>query len=208
MELELPVTDVLLQFTLVVSAALLVQVTLERSRIPGIVGLLVLGMLIGPGGMGLLPEEPVVKLLGSLGLLYIMFIAGLEIDLDTVRSHKREAVSFGILGFALSFAPAVAVGLLMDLGWTGALLLGAALSSHTLLSYPILERSSLAFSVRWQRLSRADVSLHEGVNPPTGRVRTSIPGESRPAWGAVPAGAYLNAGRSHRDCDSPSTSAW
>jgi Kef-type K+ transport system membrane component KefB len=73
-------------------------------------------------------------------LLYIMFLAGLEIDLDMVESHKLEAIGFGVLTFALSLVPAVAVGLLIGYGWIGALLVGAALSSHTLLAYPILER--------------------------------------------------------------------
>jgi Kef-type K+ transport system membrane component KefB len=143
MEFQLPVSDVILQFTTVVAAALVVQVTLERSRIPGIVGLLLLGMTMGPGGLAILPEEPVVELLGSIGLLYIMFLAGLEIDLDIVRGHKGESATFGLLGFALSLVPAVGVGLLMGMGWAGALLLGAALSSHTLLSYPIIDRLGL-----------------------------------------------------------------
>jgi Kef-type K+ transport system membrane component KefB len=143
MGFQLPVTDVILQFTIVVAAALVVQVTLERSRIPGIVGLLVLGMMVGPGGLAILPEEPVVELLGSIGLLYIMFLAGLEIDLDIVRSHQGESATFGLLGFSLSLVPAVGVGLLMGMEWAGALLLGAALSSHTLLSYPIIDRLGL-----------------------------------------------------------------
>lgn len=141
--MALPVADVILQFTIVVAAALVVRLTLERSQIPGIVGLLVLGMLAGPGGLAILPEEPVVELLGSVGLLYIMFMAGLEIDMDVVRHHKRETGGFGLLAFALTLIPAIAVGLIAGLEWGGALLLGAALSSHTLLSYPIVERLGL-----------------------------------------------------------------
>lgn len=140
MELTLPITDVVLQFAVVLAAALVVQLSLEHSRVPGIVGLLLLGMIVGPGGLAILPQEPVIELLGSIGLLYIMFLAGLEIDLETVRGHKREAVSFGLLAFALSFVPVAAIGLAMGMEWMGALLLGAALSSHTLVAYPIIER--------------------------------------------------------------------
>lgn len=143
MNLELPTTDVVLQLTIVVTAALIVQVTMERSRIPGIIGLLVLGMVVGPGGLAVLPDEPVVELLGSIGLLYIMFLAGLEIDLDVVRNHKAEAFGFGLLAFVLSLMPAVGLGLIMGLSWAGAVLIGAALSSHTLVSYPIVERLGL-----------------------------------------------------------------
>jgi hypothetical protein len=66
MEITLPVTDVVLQFAIVLAAALAVQLTFEHSRVPGVVGLLLLGMVIGPGGLAVLPQEPVVELLGSI----------------------------------------------------------------------------------------------------------------------------------------------
>lgn len=141
---ELPVEDVIIQFAVVVVAALVVRLTFERTRVPGLIGLILLGMAIGPGGGGILPDEPVVDLFGSIGLLYIMFIAGAEIDLDLVQDRKREAASFGALAFAFSFAPIFGVALMFDLGLSGALLLGAALSSHTLVAYPIISRFGLA----------------------------------------------------------------
>ena len=144
MELELPIEDVVLQFTLVLTAAMIVEIAFERSRIPGLVGLLILGMLIGPGGLAVLPDGPVVELLGSIGLLYIMFLAGFEIDLEVVRHHKRQAVGFGLLAFVLSFVPAIAAGWMLGMSWPGAILLAAALSSHTLLAYPIVRRLGLA----------------------------------------------------------------
>lgn len=143
MGLELPIGDVILQFTVLVTVSLVVQLTIERLHLPGLVGLLVIGMLIGPDGLAILPREPVVDLLGTVGLIYIMFLAGLEIDLEVVESHKRESLTFGLLAFTLSLVPAVGVGLLMGYGWSGAVLLGAALSSHTLLAYPIIERLRL-----------------------------------------------------------------
>jgi len=139
-----PIEDVIAQFAVVVVAALLVQLLFERTRVPGIIGLLLLGMAIGPGALSILPTEPVIELFGSLGLLYIMFLAGAEIDLDHVRSHKREAGSFGVLAFVLSFVPATGLALLFGLDWPGALLIGAALSSHTLVAYPMVSRFGLA----------------------------------------------------------------
>jgi Kef-type K+ transport system membrane component KefB len=142
--MEFPLEDVILQFTVVVAAALTVQLLFQRSRVPGIIGLLLLGMVIGPDALGVLPQEPVVELFGSLGLLYIMFIAGAEIDLGLVRRRKSETISYGVAAFLLSFVPAVAAGLLFGLEWPGALLLGAALSSHTLVAYPIVSAQGLA----------------------------------------------------------------
>jgi Kef-type K+ transport system membrane component KefB len=139
-----PIEEPVLQFTLLVLAALIAQLTVERAHLPGLLGLLVLGMLLGPGGLEVLPREPVVDFLGHIGLVYIIFLAGLEIDLDVAADHKAEAIQFGALGFTLSFIPAFALGLLvLDHDLAGAVLLGALLSSHTLLAYPVIERLGL-----------------------------------------------------------------
>jgi Kef-type K+ transport system membrane component KefB len=137
--MELPVTDPIYQFAVLVAAALLVQLTLERLRLPGITGLLLIGMLLGPGGIGVLPREPVVSFLGSVGLIYIMFLAGLEIDLGVAREHKQETVFFGLVGFSFTLALGTGAGLLIGQSLAGALLIGTAVASHTLLAYPIVE---------------------------------------------------------------------
>lgn len=142
-DVSFPLEDTILQFTLVVLIVLLVQRVFHRVPVPGLVGLLVVGMLIGPGGAQILPAEPVMELLGSIGLLFIMFLAGLEIDLDIVRHHKRESATFGALCLVLSFLPAFGIGIVLGLEWAGALLLAAALASHTLISYPIIQRMGL-----------------------------------------------------------------
>ena len=141
---EFSVDDVIIQFAVIVAAALVVQLAFERTRVPGLIGLIILGMLIGPGGAAILPDEPVVELFGSIGLLYIMFIAGVEIDIDQVKDRKVEAASFGAMAFVFTFISAFAVGLLFELDIWGALLLGAALSSHTLVAYPMVSQLGLA----------------------------------------------------------------
>lgn len=143
MMIELPIAEPMLQLTALIVVVLLVQLTFQRLSIPALVGLLLIGMLAGPGGFELVPDEPVVALFGTVGLVYIMFLAGIEIDLEVVRGHKAEAIGFGLTTFILSIVPAVGVGLLLGSGWAGALLIGAALSSHTLLGYPIIERQKL-----------------------------------------------------------------
>ncbi|MBA3884491.1 MAG: cation:proton antiporter, partial [Acidobacteria bacterium] len=103
MDLELPLQDTVLQFTLLATLALLVQLTVKRVKLPGLIGLLVLGIAVGPGALALLPREPVAALLGEVGLVYIMFLAGVEINLDVVREHKREVTVFGLLTLAVTF---------------------------------------------------------------------------------------------------------
>lgn len=140
----LPITDPILQFTTLVAIALVVQLTFERLHLPGLIGLLVAGMLLGPGGVALLPRAEVMELLGAVGLVYLMFNAGLEIDLDVFDTRRRETVTFGLLAFTLSLVPAVAAAaLLLGYGWRAALLLGTLLSSHTLIAYPIVQRLGL-----------------------------------------------------------------
>jgi Kef-type K+ transport system membrane component KefB len=136
---ELPLTDPVLQFTVLVTLAWVVQRTFVHLHLPRVVGLLLAGMLLGPGGLAVLPREPVVSLLGEIGLVYLMFVAGAEVDLDVIRARKRETLGFGVLGFVLSLALGVVGGLLLlDLSLRGALLLGTLVSSHTLLAYPIV----------------------------------------------------------------------
>jgi Kef-type K+ transport system membrane component KefB len=140
----LPIEDPVVQFTLLVLAALIVQLTVERAHLPGLLGLLLLGMALGPGGLEVLPREPIVDFLGHIGLVYVMFLAGLEIDLDVAAAHATETVQFGLLAFLCSLVPTAAVAFFfLDFDLGPALLLGALVSSHTLLAYPIIERLGL-----------------------------------------------------------------
>lgn len=117
---------------------------MKRARIPGIIGLLLGGFVIGPYGLDLIGAgNTTVPDLGQLGLLYLMFVAGVELDLALVRVHRRAVLSFGALTFLLPMALGVTIGL--ALGWIlpAALLLGALLSSHTLLLYPTARAAGL-----------------------------------------------------------------
>ncbi|WIJ24156.1 cation:proton antiporter [Devosia sp. RR2S18] len=143
MELSFPIEEPVLEFTVLVLAALLVQLTFRKLPVPALIGLLLIGMLIGPGALNVLAPDMAVELLGSVGLLYIMFLAGLEIDLDVVRRHKSEAAVFGGLALVISFALAFGLGLVLGFDWPGAALLAAAISSHTLIAYPMIERMDL-----------------------------------------------------------------
>ena len=117
---------------------------MRRARIPGIIGLLLGGFAIGPYGLNLIGAgNTTVPDLGQLGLLYLMFVAGVELDLTLVRVHRSAVIAFGIVTFLLPMAFGTAIGL--ALGWVvpAALLLGALLSSHTLLLYPAARSAGL-----------------------------------------------------------------
>ena len=128
-------------FVLLLAIALLVPPIFERLKLPGLVGLLAAGVLFGGGLLGWLdPASETMKLLSEIGKIYLMFVAGLEIDLVLFNKTRNRSLSFGALTFAIPFISGVAVGLIFGFGWLAAVLIGSLLASHTLLAYPIVQR--------------------------------------------------------------------
>jgi Kef-type K+ transport system membrane component KefB len=111
----------------------------ERAGLPGIVGLLIGGMLVGPNVLGLIERGETVIGIGELGILYLMFIAGLELDLDEFERHRGEAIRFGLITFVFPFVLGAATGVLFGFEAAAAVLLGSVWASHTLVSYPIVQ---------------------------------------------------------------------
>jgi Kef-type K+ transport system membrane component KefB len=133
------------EFLVVFATLLLGPVLVQRARIPGIIGLLLGGYVIGPHGLGVIGAgNDTLPDLGQLGLLYLMFVAGVELDLNLLRRYRRSAVVFGLLTFAFPMVLGSAVGL--GLGWEveAAILLGSLLASHTLITYPTVRDAGLA----------------------------------------------------------------
>jgi Kef-type K+ transport system membrane component KefB len=133
------------EFLVVFATLLLGPILLRRAGVPGIVGLLVGGYVIGPHGLNLIGSgNSTLPDLGQLGLLYLMFVAGVELDLNLLRRHRRSAVVFGLLTFALPMMAGTTVG--FALGWEAkaAILLGSLLASHTLLTYPAVRDAGQA----------------------------------------------------------------
>lgn len=141
--LTLPITEPVAFFALMLGIILLVPMLFERLRLPGLVGLILAGMVIGPNGLHLVNRSNSVILLATIGLLYVMFIAGLEIDLAQFKKYRQRSIALGLLSFALPQAMGTAAGLALGFGWMGALLLGSVLASHTLLAYPSVSRLGL-----------------------------------------------------------------
>ncbi len=131
----------LVAFTLLILVVLLIPPIFERLRLPGLVGLLIAGVCLGPTGLQLLdPEDETIKLLSDIGKIYLMFVAGLEIDLADFRKNRNRALGFGVATFLVPLAAGILVGRLGGFGWNASVLIGSLLASHTLLGYPIVNR--------------------------------------------------------------------
>ncbi|MHC0061932.1 cation:proton antiporter domain-containing protein [Nostoc sp. UIC 10890] len=128
-------------FTILLTVIFTIPPIFERLRLPGLVGLLVAGVVLGQNGLKLLnSESETINLLSDIGKIYLMFVAGLEIDLEQFRKTKNRSIGFGILTFLVPLIAGIAVGRLFNFSWNTAVLIGSLLASHTLLAYPIVSR--------------------------------------------------------------------
>lgn len=141
LSLTLPFSDPVMIFALVMLIILLAPLIFNKLRIPGIVGLILSGTLVGPSVLGLLERDSTIELLGTVGLLYLMFMAGLSIDLNRFEKLRNRSIGFGFLSYLFPGAGAYVMGIyFLDYSIESSLLLGAIVGSHTLLAYPIVER--------------------------------------------------------------------
>lgn len=140
MPTQLPIDDPVLVFAIVAALILLAPIVMARWRLPGMTGLLIAGAVLGPNGFGVLARDQSFVLLGSVGLLYIMFTAALEIDMSVLRRYRTHSLVFGLMTFALPIGFGLVVGRLLGFGWPATILLASTFASHTLLTYPIASR--------------------------------------------------------------------
>lgn len=138
--MNIPLQQPVLIFGLAVLIFLFFPILMGKLRMPAIIGPIVAGIIIGPNGLGLLARDSTIELLGTVGLLFIMFIAGLELDFDGFKKYRNRSILFGLLSFGLPFILGIIVGLWLNLGVLSAILFGTILSSHTLLGYPAVSR--------------------------------------------------------------------
>ncbi|MFU8869340.1 cation:proton antiporter [Natronococcus sp.] len=143
--ISIPFDDPILIFGLAMVIFLTVPLVLKRYRLPGIVGIILVGAAIGPNGVYLLERDETIQLLGEVGLVYLMFVAGLEINLNQFVEYKDRSVVFGLLSFLIPQVVGTVVGVyLLELTVAGASLFAAIFASHTLLAYPIVNRLGIA----------------------------------------------------------------
>ncbi len=140
-----PISEVLKEpivpFAVLLVVIFTVPALFERLRIPGLVGLLAAGIVLGPNGLNLLQTElPTMRLLSDIGLVYLMFVAGLEVDMEQFRRTKNRSMGFGSFTFAIPLLMGLLVGRLFGFSWNASVLIGSLFASHTLLAYPIIRR--------------------------------------------------------------------
>ncbi len=129
-------------FALLLAIILPVPILFEKLRLPGLVGLLAAGILFGPHGLSLLdPADPIMELLSDIGLLYLMFVAGLDIDMEQFQKMKFRAAGFGSLTFFIPLAVGIGIATLMGFPFVGATLIGSLIASHSLLAYPVVSQA-------------------------------------------------------------------
>jgi Kef-type K+ transport system membrane component KefB len=128
-------------FFIVLVIILLAPLLLNKLKIPHIIGMIVAGVVIGPYGFNILDRDSSFAIFGQVGLLYLMFLAGLEIDMFHLRLNLKRGLWFGVLTLIIPLALGVLTSVyLLHLDWLTSLLLGSMYASHTLLAYPVAAR--------------------------------------------------------------------
>ena len=140
-EFELPLSNPVLVFSLILLIILISPIVLRRLNIPGIIILIVSGIIIGPFGVGLLEQNSAIDLFSTIGLLYIMFIAGLELDMNQFKANRNKSFLFGFFTFIIPLGIGFPVCYyLLNYNFNSSFLTASMFATHTLLTYPIVSK--------------------------------------------------------------------
>lgn len=144
---ELPFTEPVSVFAIVILVILVSPILFSRMRVPGLVGLILSGVLLGPHAFHILERDSSIILFGTVGLLYIMFMAGLEMDMHDFQRNKSKSLVFGALTFIFPFVLGfVAAHFILHYSMLASVLLASMFSTHTLISYPLLNKLGITQS--------------------------------------------------------------
>ncbi|HCB89033.1 MAG TPA: sodium:proton antiporter, partial [Porphyromonadaceae bacterium] len=145
-EFTLPFTNPVLIFAVLLAIVLLAPILLKRFNVPSIIGLIVAGVIIGPFGLNLIDNNhPGVSMFSTIGLLYIMFIVGLELDLNEFVANKNKSLVFGFFTFILPLSIGFPVcHYLLGYDINASFLTASMFATHTLVTYPIVSRMGVA----------------------------------------------------------------
>ncbi|QRR00722.1 cation:proton antiporter [Dyadobacter sandarakinus] len=142
---SLPIEDPVLKFLLELIIILGAPLLLNKIKVPHLLGLLIAGALVGPNGLNLLSRDSSVVVTGTTGLLYIMFLAGLEIDMGDFRRNKWKSITFTVYTFAVPFLLGLIGGYyILHFSLLTSVLFASLFSSHTLISYPLVSKLGIA----------------------------------------------------------------
>ena len=135
-----PINDPVAVFLLIMTIMLVAPLLFEKLNLPGIVGLILAGVVVGPEGLGLLERDENIILLGTVGLLFLMFMAGLETSLDDFKKNGDKAVIFGLATFIAPMVLGTAAMMALGYSFLAAVLVASCFASHTLLALPVLNK--------------------------------------------------------------------
>lgn len=139
-----PITDPTLTFFVVLLIILLAPIIMGKLRIPHIIGMVLAGVVVGKYGLNILVRDNSFELFGRVGLYYIMFLAALEMDMESIRKNRNRLLIFALLTFTAPLLLTYFMGIhLLNYGITASLLLGCIMASNTLVAYPIVSRYGL-----------------------------------------------------------------
>lgn len=140
-DITLPLANPVVKFLLILIIVLFAPILLNKIRIPHLLGLIIAGAVIGPNGINLMERDSSIVVYGTVGLLYIMFLAGLEMDLADFKKNSRKSLYFGMLTFMIPMVLGILGGVyILDLSIPTSVLLASMFASHTLIAYPILSK--------------------------------------------------------------------
>lgn len=144
-EFELPLNNPVLVFSLILLIILLSPILLRRLNIPGIIGLILSGVVIGPHGLNILEKNSAIDLFSTIGLLYIMFIAGLELDMNEFKSNRNKSLLFGFFTFIFPLSIGFPVCYyFLDYDFNASFLTASMFATHTLVAYPIVSKLGIS----------------------------------------------------------------
>ncbi|MFI3319235.1 MAG: cation:proton antiporter [Rikenellaceae bacterium] len=139
--LHTPIDSPILKFLVIMAIIVFSPLVLNRLRIPNILGLILAGAIVGPNGFNLIIRDTGIVMSGTAGLLYIMFLAGLEIDMNEFVKSRKKSLVFGLLTFSIPMAMGIAAGLyLLEFSLVTSILLASMFATHTLLAYPLISK--------------------------------------------------------------------
>ena len=141
LDIHFPITDPTWIFFLVLVIILFAPVVLERLRIPHIIGMILAGIIVGEHGLNILSRDSSFELFGKVGLYYIMFLAGLEMNMEDFKSIRVKAMVLGLLAFIFPLGIGIWTNMhVLNYGIATSVLLASMYASHTLIAYPIVIR--------------------------------------------------------------------
>lgn len=145
LSLELPITDPTWIFLLVLLIILFAPILLTKLRIPHIIGMILAGLAIGEHGFNILVRDSSFELFGKVGVYYIMFLAGLEMNMADFKKNRGKAVALGLLAFIVPISIGMVTNvLLLKYSLITSILLASMYASHTLVAYPIVIRYGIS----------------------------------------------------------------